>query len=328
MKVFESTRTFGEKIGPVVLTIGNFDGVHIGHQALLSAVVREAERLSARPAAITFSPHPLKVLLGNPNIKLLTTEQEKEALIERLGIGLLFRLKFDEQMAATRARDFVCNHLHRNLSISALIVGHDYTLGRNREGDVRFLKQIGAQLGFEVVELSPVRMDGLTVSSTKIRECIVNGDISLANRMLGRPYSLRGLVDRCSGRGHSLGFPTANLVSTETVLPQNGVYITQVILGSKTLPAVTNVGHHPTFYSEKTRVETHIIDDRIDLYGKEVSILFLERIRPERRFGSREELIRQICSDVNRARQYFLKGPVERAPARAELSGQEAVRKS
>jgi len=305
MKILESTK-FSNKPGkPLVLTIGNFDGVHLAHRALLDTVVKTAERLGGLSGALTFEPHPLKVLLKNPNIKLLATSKERAALIEQSRIELLFWLRFDDALAGTSARDFVTRVLYNDLRIAALVAGHDYSLGRDKEGNLAFLQEIGAELGFDVIEVPRQEVDGIVVSSTKVRECLLNGNIGLASDLLGRPYSITGTVGRYSGRGHGLGFPTANLVSIETLLPQNGVYITQSHVDGGTFHSVTNIGHHPTFFSETTSVETHILDHQIDLYGKSVKISFLKRLRPERRFSSREELIRQICSDVDQAREFF-----------------------
>ncbi len=305
MQILESTKFSNERAKPLVLTIGNFDGVHLAHRALLAAVVRTAKELGGVPGAITFVPHPLKVLLKNPDIKLLTTLKDRAALIEQSGIELLFRLRFDDALAGTSARDFVKNVLHDDLRIAALVVGPGYSLGRNKEGNLAFLQETGIRFGFDVIEVPRQDVDGTIVSSTKIRECLLNGDIGLASRLLGRPYSITGTVDRCSGRGHGLGFPTANLVAVETLLPQNGVYITQSDVDGRTYHSVTNIGHHPTFFSETTAVETHILDHRIDLYGESVKISFLKRLRPEHRYASREELIRQICSDIDVAREFF-----------------------
>ncbi|MBN1591610.1 MAG: bifunctional riboflavin kinase/FAD synthetase [Candidatus Coatesbacteria bacterium] len=305
MQIFEALEFSGKRTEPLVLTIGNFDGVHLGHRALLLEVVRAAERLGAIPSAMTFVPHPLKVILKNPEIKLLTTPEDRASLIESIGIERLFRLKFDEETARTGARDFVINVLHRNLQIAALVVGHDYTLGRNKEGNLQFLQNMGQELGFDVMEGPRQEVDGVVVSSTKIRECLLNGDILLANRLLGRPYSISGMVDKCSGRGHGLGFPTANSIDIKTLLPQNGVYITESCIDGRMFRSVTNIGHHPTFFTGKSSVETHLIDERLDVYGKSITTFFIKRIRAEHRYESREQLIRQICSDVDTARRFF-----------------------
>ncbi|RLC48326.1 MAG: hypothetical protein DRH70_01250 [Candidatus Coatesbacteria bacterium] len=305
MQIFERIEGWPKHADPLVVAIGNFDGVHIGHQALLRSVVETASRLGAVPGAITFVPHPLKVLLANPDIKLLTTLKERAALIAQSGIEMLFRFKFDRSLANTSARDFVTGILHGRLHIAGLVVGPRYALGRDREGNIDFLREVGAELGIEILQVPPQQVDGIVASSTKIRECLLNGEIGLANRLLGRPYSITGTVGRCAGRGLGLGFPTANILGVEVLLPQNGVYITQSQIGERILNSVTNIGHHPTFYSETTSVESHMLDYRADLYGKVVKTAFLRRIRPEHRFPSREELIRQICSDIDFARDFF-----------------------
>lgn len=305
MRIIENTNIPTEIIEPLVLTIGNFDGVHIGHRALLQKVVDEAERLNAVPAAITFVPHPLKVLLHNPEIKLLTSAQHKVKLIEQSGIELLIRLKFDETLARTPARDFVMNYLCKDLRIRTLVVGHDYTLGHKKEGNLGFLQDIGRRAGFDMIEVAPVDVDDRLVSSTNIRECLLNGDIAMANKMLGRDYSITGDVTQCAGRGRSLGFPTANLIGIETLLPQNGVYIIEAEIDGNVFHSVANIGHHPTFYTKTTTVEVYVIDREIDLQGKRIGVYFLKRLRPEHRYASREDLIKQICSDVETARRFF-----------------------
>ena len=301
------TKDLSQLTDPLVVTIGNLDGVHIGHQALLRTVVETARERGALPAAITFLPHPLKVLLLNPDIKLLTRLEDKQNLISRLGIELLIRMQFDEELAKMSARGFLQEHFCQYAKLSALVVGHNCALGHKKEADPSALEQIGHELGFEVIVVPPVLHDEMVVSSTRVRECLVNGHIGLVGSLLGRPYDIVGKVAQFSGRGRVLGFPTANLVGIETLQPQNGVYITQLkVEGTDTwLPSATNIGHHPTFYSERATVETHIIDSRVDLYGKEVRLAFLKRLRPERRFSNREKLISQICADINVTRAYF-----------------------
>ncbi|MCD6327336.1 bifunctional riboflavin kinase/FAD synthetase [bacterium] len=306
MRVYDTTDLSREIASPLVVTIGNLDGVHLGHQTLLRKVVDVAKNLNAKPGAITFIPHPLKVLLSNPDIKLLTTLDDKQRLVEQLGIEFLIRMKFDEALAKTSARDFMTKHLFRDLDLVALVIGHDYSLGRNQEGNFAFLQAIGNELGKEIIMVPPVKYKGITVSSTKIRECLVNGHIELANGLLGREYTITGTVQKCTGRGHVLGFPTANLEDISTLLPQNGVYVTELqVDGQQPLPSATNIGHHPTFYTETPTVEAHIIDNEVELYDQTVRLSFFKRIRAERRFRKRERLIRQICSDVDTARDFF-----------------------
>ncbi|MFN2228022.1 MAG: riboflavin biosynthesis protein RibF, partial [Anaerolineae bacterium] len=250
-----------------VLTIGAFDGVHRGHQALISPVVTRARAAGRLSGVITFHPHPAVVLAPDRAPRYLTTPGEKVALLEKLGVDLVVLLTFDRRMAGTPARDFVEKVAWR-LRMQELWVGADFALGRDRQGDVDYLRRLGRELGYEVHIVEPLMLDGQVVSSSRIRRLLLEGEVEDAARLLGRYPSLSGEVVEGARRGHTLGFPTANLeIRPERAVPANGVYAVYALLGRERYPAVANVGVRPTFDNGKRTVETYILDFQGDLYG-------------------------------------------------------------
>ena len=288
-----------------VATIGNFDGVHLGHQALFREAVRRAREKGGEAVAITFEPHPLKVLRPEIPLKLICTPEQKIKLIEEAGLDYLLLLEFTPELASLEAEDFVEEILVRGLGVKELIVGYDYRFGRKRRGDTELLKILGQRFGFEVVVIPPQKVNGLIVSSTLIRELITEGEVELAAKLLGRYYRLCGEVIPGHGRGRRLlGFPTANLkLSKEKLLPRTGVYAVYVHLHEKKLPAVMNLGFNPTFGDGYLSAEVHIFDFEGDLYGQRICLSFVKRLRDEKKFSSPEELAAQIAEDCRRARE-------------------------
>ncbi|NPA48390.1 MAG: bifunctional riboflavin kinase/FAD synthetase [Thermodesulfobacteria bacterium] len=288
-----------------VATIGNFDGVHLGHQALFKETVKRARAKNGTAVAITFHPHPLQVLRPEIPLKLICTLEQKIKLIEEAGLDYLLLLEFTRELASLEAEDFVEEILVRGLGIKELIVGYDYRFGRKRRGDTELLRLLGERFGFKVTVIPPQKVDGLTVSSTLIRELIAEGDVALAAKLLGRYYKLCGKVIPGHGRGKRLlGFPTANLkLSREKLLPKTGVYAVFVHLNGKKLPGVMNLGFNPTFGDGYLSAEVHIFDFEGDLYGKVICLSFVARLRDEKKFSSAEELARQIAEDCQRARE-------------------------
>ncbi|HDN80483.1 MAG: hypothetical protein DRI61_02740 [Chloroflexi bacterium] len=286
-----------------LITIGAFDGVHRGHQYLIRNLVHEAHNMGFLAGLITFHPHPSVVLNPSNPTKYITTPGEKAALLEKLDLDIVAILPFDEEMARMPAKDFmalVCKHLN----LRELWVGADFALGYKREGDVQALREIGRQLGFSVHVVEPLYYEGEIISSTRIRRLLEEGDVRKAAQLLGRYYSLAGEVVRGEGRGKALGFPTANLeVRPERAIPADSVYVTYVRLGEKRFRGVTNVGVRPTFDGGKRLVETYILDFDADLYGCDLVVEFVERLRPERKFASIEALKAQIKNDVAQARR-------------------------
>jgi riboflavin kinase/FMN adenylyltransferase len=285
------------------LTIGAFDGVHRGHQALISGVVAGARATGRLAGVITFHPHPAMALAPHRAPPYLTTPGEKMALLEGLGVDLVVLLTFDAEVASTPARDFV-EMLSRHLRLRELWVGADFALGRNREGDVACLRKLGRELGYDVHVVDPLIVDGQAVSSSRIRRLLLEGHVEEAARLLGRYPSLSGEVVEGARRGHLLGFPTANLeVRRERAVPADGVYAVFALLGRERYPAVANVGVRPTFDNGQRTVETYILDFDRDIYGCDLVVEFVARLRNERRFESVDDLVGQIRADSEMARR-------------------------
>lgn len=287
------------------LTIGSFDGVHRGHQEIIRRLVAGAQAQSAPAVVLTFYPHPAVVLRGLTDPFYLSTPAERVEHLAGLGVDIVILQQFDRPLANTSARDFVWT-LKERLGLQQLLVGHDFTLGRGREGDIPTLKKLGEAFGFTVQVTQPVNLDGLVISSSQIRAALTAGNITHASQLLGRPYRLSGEVVTGDGRGRTIGIPTANLgIWPEQLLPAAGVYACQARLGEKVFGAATNVGVRPTFDHAKplTHVEAHLLDFRGDLYGQKIQLDFLARIRGEQKFTDARALVAQIQADIARARQ-------------------------
>ncbi len=290
-----------------VVTIGGFDGVHLGHQALLAAVRRAAQQHRARPVVVTFDPLPRAVLRGRAHNFYLTLAAEKVALLAEHGAQGVLLLPFTRELAAQPGRAFVAA-LHRRLQFPCLCVGYNFALGRNREGDVPALRAWGREMGYSVQVVGPVTVPGVgIVSSSRIREALYQGRVERAARLLGRPYRLSGPVVPGDARGRGLGFPTANVEpDARKVRPANGVYAAWAWVAGQAHPAVVNIGHRPTFgAAPRPRVEAHLLDFHGDLYGQTLSLDFLQRLRAERAFPSVDALRAQIARDVQQAREVF-----------------------
>jgi riboflavin kinase/FMN adenylyltransferase len=285
-----------------IITIGAFDGVHWGHQHLIQQMVEEARQTQRLAGLITFHPHPRAVLCPHNPTRCLSTPGEKAALLETLGLDILVILPFDQDMAQTPARDFIAR-VRRHLHIAELWVGKDFALGRRREGGVEALQAMGQELGFTVRVVEPLTWQGEIISSSRIRSLLLKGEVRQATQLLGRYPSLAGEVMRGSQRGHCLGFPTANLeVRQERVVPADGIYAVYARLGEERHLGVVNVGVRPSFEIGSQRVvEVHILDFKGDIYGCDLVVEFVERLRDERRFADVEELKAQIERDITQA---------------------------
>jgi len=286
-----------------VVTIGAFDGIHVGHQHLIRQLVKEARKTDRLATLVTFHPHPSVVLSSHNPARYLTTPGEKAALLEKLGLDLLAILPFDRKVARTPARDFI-SMIHRHLRMKELWVGADFALGRDREGDVEALKSMGQEIGFAVHVIEPLTWQGEVISSSRIRSLLVKGRVREAAHLLGRYPSLSGKVVWGAERGRCLGFPTANLeVRKERAIPADGVYAVYVLLGQERYQGVANIGIRPTFRDAEHVVEVHLLDFQGDLYGLDLVVEFVERLRPERRFLDVNELVTQVRRDIARARR-------------------------
>jgi len=289
--------------GETVITIGVFDGVHLGHRHLIRHLVGQAEAMDLVPGVVTFQRHPQQVLNPKTQISYLTTLEERIALLKRLGVSFVIPLNFTRELAQTTAHEFVMV-LQRYLHMKSLIIGPDFALGKNREGNAAVLFDLGREMGFSVQVVPPLVQAGEIVSSTAIRQALAKGHLAKVRNMLGRPYRLSGPVVHGAERGKGLGFPTANLhVNSNQGLPEDGVYATRTYIEGEAYPSVTNVGTCPTFGQQERTVEAYILDKEMKLYNQEIKIDFLEHIREERCFVSPEALAAQINKDVERARE-------------------------
>jgi len=290
-----------------VVTIGNFDGVHLGHREIFRRVIARAGELGAVSSVVTFVPHPLKLLAPQQAPRLLNTYAEKERLIAASCVEQLVCIPFDREMADMPAAEFVAGVLVARLATRHLVIGYDYAFGKGREGDSRFLANQGKRYGFTLEVLEPVIRDGQVNSSTLIRRRLAEGDVSGVVALLGRHFTLEGTVTHGAGRGVRLGFPTANLLTDKEILPRPGVYAVKVRQGDGFRDGVMNIGFNPTFGLERISLEVHILDFSGDLYNQSLRVYFIERLRDEMVFASAEDLAKQIAADISRARELLQK---------------------
>ncbi|HWS88741.1 MAG TPA: bifunctional riboflavin kinase/FAD synthetase [Pyrinomonadaceae bacterium] len=301
---------------PAVLTLGVFDGLHLGHQLIISRVVERARALGAVPTVVTFDPHPRAVLHPESAPPLLQTFDQKVEAFGVLGVEQTIVVRFTPDFARVSAGEFLRDVVHERLQAREVYLGRGFAFGRGREGNIDLLRRVSRELGFFADEVPEVRLRGQRISSSRIRELLAAGRVNLARRMLGRPYGVEGRVVRGHERGRTIGFPTANLRPANRVIPRGGVYVTATLIEGSWRRSVTNVGVRPTFEKEaEPSVETFVMDWGGDLYGDVVRVRFLHRLRDERRFAGVAELKRQIERDAARARKYF-----ERAGVRRSLS--------
>jgi riboflavin kinase/FMN adenylyltransferase len=291
-----------------VVTVGNFDGVHLGHRSILARVCQRARELECQPVALTFDPHPAKVLKPETNLRLLTTPAQKVALLEAAGVSVVVQ-PFTREFAAIPAREFVRDYFVERLKVREVVIGHDYRFGYKRQGSIELLQQMGQTLGFTVQVVWAVEVEDAVVSSSLIRAMLQLGKVTEANRLLGRTYGVAGRVVTGKGRGAKvLGVPTANLVSENDLLPSCGIYAVWVIRDGERLPGVANIGTCPTFENQELTLEVHLLDFNGDLYGEVLQVEFVARLRDEQRFPSIDELAAQIRSDMNEARGVLAAG--------------------
>ncbi len=308
MKVYRGLPELSTATG-CELSIGNFDGVHRGHQALIRRLVSAARAEGRLAGVITFDPHPARVLRPDTAFAYLTTVEERVALLRELELDFLVIYPFTQETAQKSAAAFM-GELVERLGVRRLWVGPDFALGHNREGNVPTLRRLGQDMGFTVEVIEPVQIEGLEVRSGNIRRALSEGKVALAGQMLGRPYWLTGEVVRGAGRGRQIGMPTANLaVPAERIIPAYGVYATWCWVGDERLPAATNIGVRPTFDNGMPTVETHILDFAGDLYGQSLRLEFVLRLRPERRFSGVDALLAQIRRDLTNAQRALAPKP-------------------
>jgi riboflavin kinase / FMN adenylyltransferase len=296
---------FGESGRPSVVTIGNFDGVHLGHQQILRRVVEQATASNSMPAVLTFYPHPARVLRPEKAPQLLATLDQRLAAFAAAGIAAVLVLTFDRELAQVSAEEFVRRYMVDTMKAEAILVGGNFRFGHRQVGDVNFLRELGSRWDFQVEVVPPVTVDGLVVSSTAVREAIRDGRVDEARKLLGRPYALSGEIRTGTGVGSKLVVPTLNLSTEQELLPKLGVYATEVALGDKVYGAATNVGVRPTFDGSRTTVESHLLDFNENRTSSPMEVRFWARLRDEKKFSGPEALKEQVLRDIARAREYF-----------------------
>ena len=303
MRVYDDLPPGESGFSRTVVTIGNFDGVHLGHRAILTRVCQRARELGGQAVAVTFNPHPVKVLRPEVNLPMLTTQEQKLRLLADAGLDAVVVLPFTTEFAGLAARDFVQQYFVERLRAREVVVGHDYCFGRGREGNIDLLKAMGEVHGFTVQVVWAVEVDGAVVSSSLIRALLRLGKVTAAGRLLGRPYGVTGRVVQGKGRGaRLLGVPTANLLTPNELLPSCGIYAVWVRRGEANLPGVANIGTCPTFDNSELSREVHLMEFSGDLYGEDLEVQFVRRLREEQRFPTIEALAAQIHADIAAAR--------------------------
>jgi riboflavin kinase/FMN adenylyltransferase len=284
--------------GETLLTIGVFDGVHAGHRYLLKKLKKRAAERNLLSGVVTFSPHPQSVLHPHSQLPWLTSLEDRVGALEELGVDIITVLTFTPKVARLSAREFI-SLIKKHLSMRGIMVGPDFTLGQRREGNINLLRALGHEMKFSVEVISPFKINGEVVSSTLIRRALTEGDMRKVEKLMGRYFYLEGKVITSDKRGRILGFPTANLdTRSQQALPGNGIYATIAELDDKQFPSATNIGIRPTFGEGEKTVETHLLNYKGDLYGKDIRVQFVQKLRDEKRFPSPEELRAQIEKDV------------------------------
>jgi riboflavin kinase/FMN adenylyltransferase len=310
MKIWSGIENYPPGQPAVVASIGNYDGVHRGHRAILDSVVRAAREGGRASLLITFEPHPLGVVNPERRPRLLQTRRQKLDALEGTGLDGVLILDFDGETAALDGESFFTRVLEPSIDFAAIHVGENFRFGNGRTGDLELLKRVGDRSGFEVRGIAPVTIDGQTVSSTAIRRAVEAGRVEDARRVLGRPFAMVGEVVRGEGRGTIMDFPTANLDVGNEIVPSNGVYITEVSVLASRRPAVTNVGVRPTFGGKVVHVETHLLHFDGDLYAETMEVRFLVRLREEMQFPGPIELADQVARDRAAAEAFFQNVPL------------------
>ncbi|MGB0909249.1 MAG: bifunctional riboflavin kinase/FAD synthetase [Nitrospirales bacterium] len=302
MKVIRNLPTSTPAPHPV-LTIGNFDGQHVGHQALLAAVVEMANRHQGTPMVLTFDPHPSKILAPGKPLQFLTPKEEKMEFFEKLGVAELVILEFSLQLASLTPEEFTSKVLRDGVGVRELLIGENFVFGKGRSGDVQDLISLGSQANFRVHPMAPVEIDGDIVSSTRIRKLLQAGQVKAATQCLGRPYRLTEHVIQGEKRGAQLGWPTANLrIAPHRVIPADGIYATMAYVQGEWLPSVSYIGNRPTFIEGERLLEVHLFDQDRSLYGERIQVSFIDFIRGDKQFSDAKNLLDQIEHDASEAR--------------------------
>lgn len=296
---------FGNTGKRTVVTIGNFDGVHRGHQKILHSVLERARRTGALATVLTFFPHPARVLKPEQVPCLLATLDQRLAAFDAAGIDAALVLRFDANLVATSAEDFATRFLVDTLRAEAVLVGANFRFGHRQMGDVKLLEELGKRSGFEVEIVAPVVDDGVVISSSAIRQALRDGRVQDAQRMLGRPYTLEGEIRTGTGQGRKLIVPTLNFATEQEMLPKTGVYVTEVVIAGKVYGAATNVGVRPTFDGTRITIESHLFDFSENLTSGKMEVRFLARLRDEQKFSGPDALREQVLKDIEAAQNLY-----------------------
>jgi riboflavin kinase/FMN adenylyltransferase len=309
LAILHSAEAWAERFGKsgkrTAVTIGNFDGVHLGHQKILRGVLERARQSGSMSAVLTFYPHPARVLRPAQALALLETLPQRLSAIEAAGIEAALVIQFDAELAKLEPGDFVRRFLVDTMHAESILIGANFRFGHRQAGDAKLLAELGAQWGFETVIVPPVIGGGAVVSSTAIRHALREGDVEQAARMLGHPFSLAGEIKTGTGQGRKLVVPTLNLATEQELLPKDGVYATEAVVEGKTYRAATNVGMRPTFDGAHTTVESHLLDFSEDLTRGKLEVRFRKRLRDEQKFSGPSELRTQVLRDIEQAKEYF-----------------------
>lgn len=307
MKIYHNFSEI-QHINNPILTIGTFDGVHIGHQKIISKLNEEAKKCGGESVLFTFYPHPRMVLNPDVNLQLIQTQQEKLAKLERMGLKHLIVFPFTKDFANTKAEDFIVQYLINQLHVKKVVIGYDHQFGKNREGSIEHFRALAEKHHFEVIEIPAQEINEINISSTKIRKAILDGDLETATRFLNEPFELTGKVIHGKKLGKQIGFPTANIQLTDThkIIPKTGVYAVEIIIDGAIQHGMMNIGFRPTVSEEKTlSIEVHLFDFKQDLYEKQLIVRLIQRIRDEQKFDGIESLIQQLKQDEIACRTLF-----------------------
>lgn len=296
-----------ERVPNSVLTVGTFDGVHAGHRAIIDTVAEKAKERGGRSVLVTFDPHPRNIINpGEAGIKLLTTLQERSEILEELGIDTMVVIPFDRDFSLLSSEEFIRDIIHKKIGVSEFVIGYDHQFGRNREGTIETIERLGKELDFDAYVVSKREVGEKTVSSTAIRNAISEeGNVEQAAEFLQRPYRLNGTIVHGDKRGKAIGFPTANIKPEHAnkIIPKDGVYAVKVRIDSEWYGGMMNIGTRPTFDGKVQTLEVNIFDFNEDIYGMEVQVRFFKRIRDEKKFDGKDELIKQLKKDEKQARE-------------------------
>ncbi len=304
MEIIRGLEALNKSYPNTVLTIGNFDGVHLGHQKIILEVLKRSEEIKGTSMAVTFEPHPMKVLAPEREIRILTTLEEKAKLIEEMGVNVLLCINFNKEFANLLPDDFIEDVLVKRINAKEIIVGTNYAFGKNKKGTVELLKRRGKKYGFRVKAVSNVRVYGNIVSSSSIRSLLLKGAVYDTSTFLGRAYSIEGSVIKGKGRGKNLlNIPTANITTPVEIAPKEGVYAVRVGFNNSIYEGVANIGKNPTFGNTDVSYEVHLFNFSGDLLGEDIRIFFIDRLRGEQLFPDILSLEKQIRNDIERARE-------------------------